>query len=275
MDKNSDIDCVFTDFSKAYDSIWHDGLIYKLNCYYNVNGPFLKCINCFLRSRYTRVLLKKGHSDWKLQDLGLPQGSSLSPILYMLYTNDYEVKYSNFVAMGCFADDTAFWTTPAPKSNLRYKMLQKEISRFHDWTKYWKLSLNPSKCKTLNIHKPRSQTIYHKYSLNNSILESVTEYKYLGLWLDKHLDFKTHVTKTYTKLQGSLYRVIQLTQVGYCSYFPKQSSKYTNVNQDLLLNMQAFSITIKTHITPYKNYKISLSDAHFLVGNLQTFNYYT
>ena len=133
--------------------------------------------------------------------------------------------------MGCFADDTAFWTSPAPKSKLRYSILQKELHRFHDWTKYWKLSLNPSKCKTLNIHKPKSLTIYRKYSLNNSIVNQVNEYNYLGLWIDEHLNFKSHINKTYTKLQGSLYRVYNLIKTGI-DLVSKRYSKYINVNQD-------------------------------------------
>ena len=210
LDKNSDIDCVFTDFSKAYDSIWHDGLIFKLHYFYGIKGSFLQCMNSFLRHRYNRVLLKKAHSEWKRQTLGLPQGSSLSPILYILYTNDYKVKYTNFVRMGCFADDTALWTTPATQSKLRYKMLQRELNRFHDWSKYWKLCLNPSKCKSINIHKPKSPKIRHKYTLNGKPLDLVTECKYLGLWLDQHLSFKTHIDKIHSKLQGSLYRIYHL-----------------------------------------------------------------
>ena len=210
LDNKSDTDCIFTDFSKAYDSIWHDGLLYKLYYLYGIKGHFLQCINNFLRNRYNRVLLKKGHSDWKLQKLGLPQGSSLSPILYILYTNDYKIKYNNFVRMGCFADDTAFWTKPATQNRLRYQILQKEINRFQDWTKYWRLCLNPLKCNTINICRPKMPKIHHQYTINGIPIKSVKECKYLGLWLDSHLTFKTHIDKTYSKLQGSLYRVYNL-----------------------------------------------------------------
>ena len=220
LDLNSDLDCVFTDFSKAYDSIWHDGLMYKLYTIYEIKGPFLKCINSFIRNRFTRVLLKKGHSEWKQQNIGLPQGSSLSPILCILYTNDFKIKYTNFIRMGCFADDTACWTTPATRNRLRYQILQKELNRFHDWTLYWKLSLNPSKCTNLNIHKPKSPKINHKYLLNKIEINTIKECKYLGLWLDKHLNFKTHIDKTHSKLQGSLYRLYNLLKTGI-KLFPK------------------------------------------------------
>ena len=214
------LDCVFTDFSKAYDSIWHDGLMYKLSTVYEINGPFLKCINSFIRNRFTRVLLKKRHSEWRIQKIGLPQGSSLSPILYILYTNDFKIKYTNFIRMGCFADDTAFWTTPATRNRLRYQILQKELNRFYDWTLYWKLSLNPSKCTNINIHKPKAPKINHKYRLNKTELNTIQECKYLGLWMDKHLNFKTHIDKTHSKLQGSLYRLYNLLKTGI-KLFPK------------------------------------------------------
>ena len=147
IDQKTDTDCIFTDFSKAYDSIWHDGLIYKLYHKYNIKGNFLKCLIQFIRHRYTRVVTKKAVSSWKLQTKGLPQGSSLSPILYILYTNDFKVKYQNFIKMGCFADDTALWTKPSTLRRLKYKYLQKELNRFVDWTKFWKMSINPSKCQ--------------------------------------------------------------------------------------------------------------------------------
>ena len=83
LNKNSIMDCIFTDFSKAYDSIWHNALIYKLYHLYNINGNFLKCIINFIKNRYTRVVTKMGSSTWKLQTQGLPR-LFLSPILYIL-----------------------------------------------------------------------------------------------------------------------------------------------------------------------------------------------
>ena len=138
INTNTSIDCIFTDFSKAYDSIWHNGLIYKLYHKYQIKGSFLKCIINFIKNRYTRVVTKMGSSSWKLQTQGLPQGSSLSPILYILFTNDFKIKHKNLIKMGCFADDTAFWSIANNLNNIKYKLLQEEVDNFTDWSKYGK-----------------------------------------------------------------------------------------------------------------------------------------
>ena len=63
LDTNKPVDCAFTDFSKAYDSIWHNALIYKLYHKYKIKGRFLKCIINFIKNRLTRVITKKGNSS--------------------------------------------------------------------------------------------------------------------------------------------------------------------------------------------------------------------
>ena len=162
--------------------------------------------NPLLKNRYTRVLTKKGSSTWKLQSQGLPQGSSLSPILYILFTNDFHLKFTKFVRKGCFADDTAIWTLPSSISSLKYKYLQTELSRFTDWTKYWKMSINPDKCSVIKLHKNSKQNYNtYNYIIDNHKLKYVPNYKYLGLWIDTKLSLNTHITKTIHKLQKSLY----------------------------------------------------------------------
>eukprot|EP01083_Nonionella_stella_P065870 172961_1 len=153
LDKASDLDAVFTDFSKAYDTIWHDGLIYKLNKLWNISGNLLYVIIAFLRGRHTRVQMKDGYSKWRKQNIGVPQGSPLSPILYILYTNDYKIPTTQqkYVNIGLFADDTILWTVPHVKDPLRYKQLQKTLDNFYRWCCKWKLSLNASKCLSMTI----------------------------------------------------------------------------------------------------------------------------
>ena len=158
--------CIFTDFSKAYDSIWHNGLIFKLYYEYNIKANFLKCIINFIRNRYTRVITKMGSSTWKIQTQGLPQGSSLSPILYILFTNDFKLKFHQFIKMGCFADDTAFWTLPSSVKFLKQELLQKELYRFTDWSKYWKMSINPTKCSYINVYNRNSDANKTKFTID-------------------------------------------------------------------------------------------------------------
>ena len=188
--------------------------MYKLHYKHKISGQFLKCINSFLRNRFTRVLLKKGSSVWKLQKLGLPQGSSLSPILYILFTNDFKLDNPKFVKMGCFADDTAFWTNPSSLKMLKYKKLQHELNNFTDWTKYWKMSLNPTKCITMKIHKKYKNYTCFNYKIDDFDVKKVDVCRYLGLWIDESLSMSTHLDKITTKVRHNLSHLYFLMNSG-------------------------------------------------------------
>ena len=107
--------------------------------------------------------------------------------------------------MGCFADDTAFWCIPSNISKIKYKLLQNELNRFTDWTKYWKMSINPTKCFFISIHKPSFISLINKnYKIDHIPIEQANNCKYLGLWIDKHLTLKTHIAKNKNKLEQHL-----------------------------------------------------------------------
>ncbi|MCP4990178.1 MAG: reverse transcriptase family protein, partial [Colwellia sp.] len=224
IDFLSETDVVFTDFSKAYDSVWHDGLIHKL-IQNGICGKFLKTLISFIQTRFTKVTTKNAESEWYHQTVGVPQGSALSPILFIIFTNDYQIKNKAYVKMACFADDTAFWTAPAQIGRDRYKELQKELNRFSDWCEKWKLKLNPSKCGSMNIrrantigHKyiprytidatdPNNEILFSKYTVNGQKIKYQKIARYLGIWFDQNLNFNAHIKKVENKMTNQYWKL--------------------------------------------------------------------
>ena len=105
------------------------------------------------------------------------------------------IKCNKFVRMGCFADDTTFWTKPSIEQYIKYKLLQRELNRFVDWSKYWRMSINPSKCSYVTIHKSNTTPTNHKYVIENTTLKQVPHCRYLGPWIDSNLSLKVHLKK--------------------------------------------------------------------------------
>ena len=136
---------VTIDFSKAYDTVWHTGLLYKLSRLYLINGKLLRWLNSFLTGRHARATNNGNFSNWKKREIGVPQGSSLSPILFILYTNDYSLFSPSIINIGTFADDTLLWSKPF-NTNDKHKteLLQKELNFFAEWSAKWKLVINAS-----------------------------------------------------------------------------------------------------------------------------------
>lgn len=99
---------VFLDLSKAFDKVWHEGLLYKLKCY-GVEGGFYNILENYLRDRKQRVVLGGQSSNWLNINAGVPQGSILGPLLFLIYINDLP---ENIVSVSkLFADDTSIFST--------------------------------------------------------------------------------------------------------------------------------------------------------------------
>lgn len=190
---------VILDIEKAFDSIWHKGLLHKL---YLMNFPIniIKIFESFLANRTFFVKINEHHSTTHNILAGVPQGSSLSPVLYNLFTSDF--PKSNIAELALFADDTAiFYADVDP--NIITNALENYIKIILEYFKRWKIKTNYSKSQAIFLTKRRAVRFLpqRNITINNSEIVWTDEVKYLGLTLDKTLIFKKHTVNSCLKAQ--------------------------------------------------------------------------
>ena len=194
LDQSKQVDIIYMDFSKAFDSVPHNLLIDKLK-HNGICGSVLKWFESYLCNRYQRVTIEGFVSDWLPVKSGVPQGSILGPLLFLLYINDLpDVVRNSDVAL--FADDTKLYLEVTNIENCRD--VQLDLESLHQWSLKWKLSFNASKCKVLSITRSKNPFLFD-YTLNGTKLERVQEFIDLGVTLDSHLNWNKHVTKLINK----------------------------------------------------------------------------
>ena len=134
---------IFLDISKAFDRVWHEGLLFKLKSY-GINGPPLTLIKSFLSNRFQRVVLNGQTSNWKEVLAGVPQGSVLGPLFFLIFINDIPEGIKSNIKI--FADDTSIFSVL--KDNDRdTAILSEDLNLISNWDFRWKMSFNsdPSK----------------------------------------------------------------------------------------------------------------------------------
>jgi len=200
---------VFLDLSKAFDTINHNILLSKLESY-GIRGLALSWFKSYLTNRKQYTFVKNANSDTRLISCGVPQGSILGPLLFLVYVNDIR----NVVENGCpilFADDTNILYTHNNLTALCH-IANLELERISQWFTLNKLSVNTSKTKVIVFHRRHMQ--YQptdiQISLNNTTLEKVSSLKFLGVYIHENLSWKMHVDhicKKISKSLGMLYRL--------------------------------------------------------------------
>ena len=179
--------CVFLDFAKAFDSVPHERLLAKLHAL-GVTGSLLLWLRGFLSSRLQRVVVNGCYSSWLPVRSGVPQGSVLGPLLFLIYVNDlHEAEcHSN---LKLFADDVALYKEVG--SNDDCDLIQEDLNGVCSWADKWQLRLNPSKCEALAITRKRSPLVYNYY-LNNTPLSWRSIVRYLGIYINSTLSWSAH-----------------------------------------------------------------------------------
>ena len=189
---DTDIDILYLDFQKAFDTVPHKLLIYKLEMY-GIKGKTLKVISDFLSDRTFRVRIGDTLSDIFKVLSGVPQGSVLGPLLFLIYINDIQEGIRSFMLL--FADDLKL----VVNANLP-NVTQNDLNLLNDWQKKWLLSFNTSdkKCKVLEVNR-KNRCAFNHYSLNNSTLPIVESEKDLGINIVSDLNWNNHISGSICK----------------------------------------------------------------------------
>lgn len=189
------VDTVYFDFAKAFDSVSHTKLLYKLTAY-GIDGDLFSCITDFLHHRIQRVVLPNGTSSFKSVLSGVPQGSVLGPLLFSLYINDISDLFTSDIKIKMFADDIKIYLEIGDDSEL--SSFQNSINQIADWASIWQLKLSIDKCQHVHIGLSRSTVLPH-FSLHNNILTSCTSCRDLGVIVDSRLSFVEHINSIVAK----------------------------------------------------------------------------
>ena len=200
MNNNEITIAVYIDAMKAFDTVNHEILLKKLK-YFGIKGKNAKWIKNYLANRKQCTFANDITSDQKVISCGVPQGSVCGPLLFLLYINDIS-KVLKHCKVSLYADDTVLYHS-THDINEAFNYVQEDLVRLSEWCNINKLTINCKKTKYclygMRSIVKKSKTQDMIVSLNNTVLEKVCSYKYLGFILDDHLNFNKHV-KELTKI---------------------------------------------------------------------------
>ena len=203
---------IFIDLTKAFDLVNHYLLLDKLYAI-GLSRNALLWFNSYLHNRKQCVVIQGSKSDLAVQEHGVPQGSTLGPLLFSIFINDLPSIFS-----GCnvqlYADDTVIYTSQSTLPQIQ-STLQSNFNNLESWLSANKLLINKTKTNTMLFgtkHNIASKTINQSYNitcLDGTQLHRVEHIKYLGLWLNSELSFKCHIdhiVRNFNFSAGVLYR---------------------------------------------------------------------
>lgn len=201
----------FLDISQAFDKVWHTGLLYKLKS--KMPHQYYQILKSYLEHRYFLVKVQDERTKLLPIEAGVPQGSVLGPLLYLLYTADLPTRNNTEIAT--FADDTVVMASHRnPKTATKY--LQENLTEIQQWLTKWRMKVNEAKSThvTFTLKKETCPPVV----LNGQQLPQATDVKYLGMYLDRRLTWKKHIfTKrkhlgaTFTKMYWLMGRKSKLS----------------------------------------------------------------
>ena len=203
VDEGNSVDVIYLDFAKAFDKVPHQRLLLKLRAH-GIGGNILRWIQNWLSNRKQRVCVGGVESSWQSVLSGVPQGSVMGPVLFLIFINDLDTGIYNHILK--FADNTKVFGSINNTDDS--SKLQDDLNKLVNWSQDWQMKFNVDKCKVMHLGR---KNLHSTYSMNGSVFDSIKEEKDLGIHVSEDLKWSTQCQHAYTKANrvlGMIHRTI-------------------------------------------------------------------
>ena len=189
LDEGKEVRAVFCDISKAFDRVWHEGLLFKLR-ESGISGSLLLWLTDYLSERKQRVVLSGSVSDTVTISAGVPQGSILGPLLFIVYINDIVRDIHSHIRL--FADDTTLYII-VDDAIVAVQQLNGDMAKINEWAERWLVTFNPSKTESLLLSRKTNKPAHPPIFMDNVRIAEVKSHKHLGVTLSSTCSWHDHI----------------------------------------------------------------------------------
>jgi len=201
LDQNQFSCMIFCDISKAFDRVWHKGLLFKLK-QNGIDGKLLNWLSSYLQNRKQKTVIQSSVSNLQSIHAGVPQGSVLGPLLFLIYVNDITESLLSLTRL--YADDSSLYCASTSSQDLE-GILNHDLRQISIWAKQWLVNFNPSKTEAILFSLKNVQN-FPRLLFDNTEIAFVESHKHLGVTLSSNGQWSTHIGN----ILSSAYKIINI-----------------------------------------------------------------